>query len=225
MRQTVTDSSKQQNGTTSNVFDKKQFSLDNPASLWVITNKQRQLQPKSYAPNDLVVPNVELRLASSSDEMKMRKVAAQALEELFVGAEKDGLHLMLASGYRSYTYQTGLYSHYVKIQGKTAADTQSARPGHSEHQTGLAADVEPANRKCEIEECFGALTEGKWVANNGYKYGFIIRYAKDKQAVTGYVYEPWHLRYVGKALAEELSKQGNPTLEEFFNLEAAPDYP
>jgi D-alanyl-D-alanine carboxypeptidase len=205
-------------------FNKKQFSLTDPNSLWVIADKHRPLQPKTYAPSDLVVPNIPLRLTAKDDEMKMRKEAADALKNLYDAAQQDGLKLMVSSGYRSYQYQVNLYNYYVKQQGKATADSQSARPGFSEHQTGLAVDVEPSTRKCEVEACFGQTPEGKWVAANAYKYGFVIRYQEGKQNITGYVYEPWHIRYVGTSLATELNKQGNPTLEEYFGLGAAPDY-
>jgi D-alanyl-D-alanine carboxypeptidase len=205
-------------------FNKKQFSLTDPKSIWVIADKHRPLQPKTYAPDDLVVPDIPLRLTTKDDEMKLRKEAADALKELYNGAAQDGLKLMVSSGYRSYAYQVNLYNYYVKQQGKAVADSQSARPGFSEHQTGLAVDVEPASRTCEVEACFAKTPEGKWVAANAYKYGFVVRYQDGKQETTGYIYEPWHIRYVGKSLAAELQKQGNPTLEDFFGLEAAPDY-
>jgi D-alanyl-D-alanine carboxypeptidase len=206
-------------------FNKKQYSLTDPASIWVIANKHNPLQPKEYAPDDLTVPNIPLRQAASGPEMQVRAATARALEAMNAGAKADGLSgLMLSSGYRSYTYQVSLYNHYVQTQGKATADSQSARPGFSEHQTGLAADLEPTNRKCEVEECFGDTPEGKWLAANAYKYGFIIRYQEGEQGTTGYIYEPWHVRYVGKELAAELHKQGNLTLEDFFGLGKAPDY-
>jgi D-alanyl-D-alanine carboxypeptidase len=205
-------------------FDTKQHSLDDPASIWVIANKRRPLQPTDYSPGDLVAPDVPLRLTAQTEEMQVRAAVAAALEDLVAAAGKDGLDLMVSSAYRSYAYQEGLYNTYVRQQGQAVADTQSARPGHSEHQTGLAVDIEPASRECEIEECFGDLPEGKWVAANAYKYGFVVRYAKGKDHITGYIYEPWHLRYVGKPLAAELHRLGNPTLEEFFELDPAPDY-
>lgn len=205
-------------------FDKQQYSLDDPASPWVIVNKRRPLKPASYTPADLVVPDVPLRLAAGNEEMQLSRAAATAIESLVADAEQVNISLMLSSAYRSYSYQQGLYNTYVRQQGQTEADTQSARPGHSEHQTGFAVDVEPATRECEIEQCFGALPEGKWVAANAYKYGFVIRYPDGKEATTGYIYEPWHLRYVGKSLAKELHRQNNPTLEEFFGLGPAPDY-
>lgn len=205
-------------------FDKKQFSLTDPTSMWVVANKHNPLQPKTYVPSDLVTPDVPLRLTNGDAEMDMRKPAADALKEMFAAAKKDGLNLQVSSGYRSYNYQVSLYNHYVDVQGKAVADSQSARPGYSEHQTGLAVDVEPTSRKCEVEECFGTTPEGQWVAANAYKYGFIIRYPKNMQDVTGYIYEPWHIRYIGKDLATEMYKQNVATLEQFFGLGNAPDY-
>jgi D-alanyl-D-alanine carboxypeptidase len=188
----ATPSSQQPDAVSQQGFDKKQFSLTDPASLWVIANKQRPLQPKTYAPGDLVTPSIPLRLAASSEEMQLRKPAADALKQMYDAALADGQKLMVSSAYRSYTYQDNLYKYYVKQQGQSTADTQSARPGHSEHQTGLAVDLEPASRTCEIETCFAETSEGKWVAQNAYKYGFVIRYIEGKQNITGYIYEPWH---------------------------------
>lgn len=220
-----TDTPKDSDSTNKQqAFNKKLYSLDNPDSLWVIANKQRPLQPKSYEPTDLVAPDVALRLDAGAEEMQMRAEAATALEHMFADAKKDGLDLMVSSAFRSHDYQEGLYNTYVKQQGKAVADTQSARPGFSEHQTGWAVDVEPASRNCEVETCFADTPEGKWVAANAYRYGFVVRYHDGKQDVTGYIYEPWHLRYVGEALSEEVHKQGDPTLEEFFGLPPAPDY-
>lgn len=205
-------------------FDKSAQSINDPASTWVIVNKRRPLEPKTYAPTDLVAPNVKLRLTPRDQEMQMRQETAKAVEELFAGAKQEGMELMVASAYRGYIFQENLYKRYVAQQGQAGADTQSARPGHSEHQTGLAVDLEPASGECEIEQCFADTAEGKWVAANAYKYGFVLRYHEDKDSITGYMYEPWHLRYVGKPLAEEVHKQGDPTLEEFFGLDPAPNY-
>jgi D-alanyl-D-alanine carboxypeptidase len=198
-------------------FNKNQYSLTDPYSIWVVVNKPLPLKPIDYAPSDLVAPDVPLRVPGN-ESMKVRKAPAAALEKMFADAKAAGLNLMLASGYRSYSYQVGLYNGYMKSQGQASADQTSARPGHSEHQTGLAADIEPASKVCELEICFGQLPEGKWLAENAYKYGFIIRYTEDKVAVTGYEYEPWHVRYVGASLAAELQKTGVKTLEEFFGV-------
>lgn len=204
-------------------FNKNQYSINDAASLWVVVNKGRIL-PSTYVPANLVAPNIPLRLSASSSEMHVRADTAQAMETMFTAAESVGVKLMLASGYRSYNEQIGLYNGYVSSQGQAAADASSARPGHSEHQTGLAADVEPASRTCEVEECFDTTSEGQWLAANCYKYGFIIRYQKGQESLTGYEYEPWHIRYVGIALAAQIHSSGK-TLEQFFGLPTYADYP
>jgi D-alanyl-D-alanine carboxypeptidase len=156
--------------------------------------------------------------------MLLRQVPAAAIEKLVSAADNDGMKLMLVSGYRSYSTQQSVYSGYVSSQGKDYANATSAQPGHSEHQTGLAADIGATSRKCQLDVCFGDTAEGKWLAANAYKYGFIVRYQKDKSNLTGYAYEPWHVRYVGNDLAAEINKTGQ-TLEQFFGLPAYPDYP
>ena len=203
-------------------FNKNQFSLTDPTSLWVIVNKQRQL-PDGYAPGDLVTPDVTLRLAAGNSEMKMRQEPASALKALIAGANAAGYKLLLASGYRSQASQKALHDSYVTRDGIASADASSARAGFSEHQTGLAVDVGRTDHKCEVDACFADTPEAKWLATNAYQYGFIVRYQQGKQPITGYVYEPWHLRYVGKDLAKAVYDSGQ-TLEEFFGLPAAPDY-
>lgn len=136
-----------------------------------------------------------------------------AFKEMKADASSLGLNIYISSGYRSYSYQQGLYNNYVSRDGKNAADTYSARPGHSEHQTGLAFDLNT------IDDSFADTAEGKWVGENCYKYGLILRYPKGKEHLTGYQYESWHLRYVGKELAHKLYNNGNwITLEEYFNI-------
>jgi D-alanyl-D-alanine carboxypeptidase len=218
-------STAQSQATASASFDKTKYSLSDPASIWVVVNKQRQLQPKEYAPSTLRAPNIPLRLTTKDSEMLLRSDAATALESIAKTAKSEaGLQLMLSSGYRSYSFQVNLYNRYVSQQGQASADAQSARPGYSEHQTGLAADLEPVSRTCEVEQCFGNTPEGKWLAANAYRFGFIIRYTQNKTSVTGYDYEPWHVRYVGTDLSQQMHQQGIETLEEFFGLPAAPDY-
>lgn len=209
---------------TSSGFNRSEHSLTDPASIWAAVNKQRPLNPRDYVPNDLQTPNVALRLPAASSSMKLRAEAAQGLEKLFSAAERNGTPLRLSSAYRSYVYQVSLYSGYVEKEGQGAADAESARPGYSEHQTGLAADVGNLDGACEVERCFGDSPTGKWVAAHAYTYGFIVRYPPGLRSVTGYEYEPWHLRYVGVDLATEMHKTGTQTLEQFFGLESAPDY-
>ncbi len=205
------------------VFDKTTHSLSDPASLWIIVNKKRPLNPPNYEPNDLTMPKVPLRREPSSVEMKVRASAAKAMEELFDSAKHDGLSLALASGYRSYDMQKTTYDTEVIGYGKKFADTESARPGYSEHQTGWAADVGPENGECVVLDCFANTPEGKWLAIHAWQHGFVIRYRQSTKAIVGYKYEPWHIRYVGKELANEIHKT-NLTLEQFFDLPAAPNY-
>jgi D-alanyl-D-alanine carboxypeptidase len=204
-------------------FDKSRFSTDEASSLWAVVNKGRSL-PGDYVPADLTVPDVPLRLDPSAPEMHVRADTAAALKSLFAAGKSEGIDLMLSSGYRPYSEQVSLYNNYAAQSGTAQADTFSARPGHSEHQTGLAADVEPASRSCEVDQCFADLPEGRWLAANAYRYGFIIRYGKGAEALTGYEYEPWHIRYVGKELAARLYSSGQ-TLEQFFGLPAFQTYP
>lgn len=138
---------------------------------------------------------------------------------MFADAKALGLSIYISSGFRSYTHQTNLYNKYVSRDGKEEADTYSARPGHSEHQTGLAFDVN------QIDNSFANTDEGKWMTNNCYKYGFILRYPKGKTNETGYMYESWHFRYVGRDLAEKLYNNGDwITMESYFGLTSEYDY-
>lgn len=204
-------------------FDKSKYSINDPASVWVVVNKGRIL-PADYSPKDLVVPNITLRYSAGSSEMLLRADAAVALESMVNQAKTEGINIMLASGYRSYGTQSSVYRSYVNSQGQAEADTFSARPGHSEHQTGLAADLEPVNKKCELDVCFKDTPEGVWLAANAYKYGFITRYPEGKDNITGYEFEPWHVRYVGGDLAKQLHDYGQ-TMEQFFGLQLYNDYP
>ena len=203
-------------------FDKAMYSANKASSIWVVVNKGRIL-PADYVP-DLTVPNASLRYSAASSEMRLRTDAAKALEQLFTRAANDKIYLRLASGYRSYYTQASIYAREIRTYGQKQADRQSARPGHSEHQTGLAADFSAKNGKCTLEQCFTDINEGKWLAANAYKYGFILPYKVDSQVLTGYSFEPWHFRYVGLELAAELNKRGQ-TLEQFFELPTYTDYP
>lgn len=134
-----------------------------------------------------------------------------ALKELQNAAKKEGHSLPLKSGYRSYNTQKDLYNRYLNNRGKVFADGRAARAGHSEHQTGLAFDVGI------VSESFGSTATGKWLENNCYKFGFIIRYPKYKELITGYNYEPWHIRYVGIEVATQIM-ENNLTLEEYLGV-------
>ncbi|MGI9028290.1 MAG: M15 family metallopeptidase [Candidatus Saccharimonadales bacterium] len=193
-------------------FDKNRYPTDQADSPWVVVNKANPLL-SSYIPSDLI----EVRGS------QMRSQAAADIEKLITAAGKEQIVFRVISGYRSFETQHNVYSAYVAKDGRNAADTYSARPGHSEHQTGLAADIGNGSGKCDLDICFAATPGGKWITANAHTYGFIIRYADNKTSITGFQYEPWHLRYVGVDLANELRTK-NQTMEEFFNLPAAPNY-
>jgi zinc D-Ala-D-Ala carboxypeptidase len=186
-----------------------------PNSIPVVVNKSLSL-PENFVPQNLMYLNVPFIFSGKSEKRMMRKEAAIELERLFAGAKKDGVTLLGVSGYRSYQTQKALFEHYVAIDGYEKARTYSALPGTSEHQTGLAIDVTGGNGKCPAEDCFAGTIEAAWLEQNAAEYGFIIRYPKGKDTITGYKYEPWHLRYVGKDVAVDVSTKGI-TLEEYFN--------
>ena len=174
----------------------------------LIVNKSYPL-PKDYVPTNTYKNATGLNYCTTCID----KEAYEKYKEMKADATALGLNIWIQSGYRSYNLQESLYNKYVNRDGKVAADTYSARPGHSEHQTGLAFDLN------SISDEFQYTDEGKWVNNNCYKYGYILRYPKGKENITGYKYESWHLRYVGEDLATKLYNNGDwITLEEYFNL-------
>ncbi len=201
----------------------KGYDISTPSSITIIVNKARPLAG-TYAPVSLITPEVTIRASATENENKVSGVIAGALKALFAAAKQDNISLMLSSGYRSYAMQTQLYNYYVGVQGQAAADEQSARPGYSEHQTGLAADIAPASGECDAQPCFANTPEGIWLTANVYRYGFVIRYPANKSAVTGYNYEPWHIRFVGTDLSTKLHSNNTETLEEYFKLQPATDY-
>jgi D-alanyl-D-alanine carboxypeptidase len=186
-----------------------------PASISVLVNKYFAL-PKDYEPADLVFPDVPFIFKEKSDKRKMRSTAAKALEKLFAGAEKDNIQLAGVSAYRSYATQKQLFNRYVKQDGFEKARTYSALPGTSEHETGLAIDLSGIDGKCAAEDCFAGTKEAIWLSEHAAEYGFIVRYPEGKEAITGYNYEPWHLRYVGIDIAKEITDTGS-TLENYLN--------
>ena len=137
--------------------------------------------------------------------------AIKALKNMQSEASSLGLNLGLLSGFRSYESQVSIYNNYVSKYGQSLTDTFSARPGNSEHQTGLAFDIG------QISDSFGETKSGKWLAENCHLYGFIIRYPKGKQNITGYKYEPWHVRYLGVDIATKVKNSGL-TLEEYLGI-------
>lgn len=194
-------------------FNKKLHSTTDPSSLWVIVNKQHPISPQNYTPTDLI---------SVGNGQVMRAQAAQALLSMFAAAKAAGYTLVADSGYRSYGDQVAAYGSLVRAYGQTYADTVSARPGYSEHQTGWAVDI--GSGGCNVADCFGQLPAGKWVYANAYKYGFIQRYTAADSSATGYSAEAWHFRYVGTLLSGDLHKEHVATLEQFFGVPGGPVY-
>lgn len=193
-------------------IDMEEDLLD-PDSIKVLVNKQYAL-PEDYAPDDLVT--VEVPTVLENPEIRqLREVASEALTDMFAAAEEDGIILYARSGYRSYQTQVELFNNYVSNHGEEAANRYSARPGESEHQTGLAMDVTSESVNYQLTEAFGETPEGQWVEENAHDFGYIIRYLEGEEEVTGYQYEPWHLRYLGKELAADVAESGL-TYEEYL---------
>jgi D-alanyl-D-alanine carboxypeptidase len=206
-------------------FEPDDYSIDEADSLWVVVNKQRPLSNLKYLPANLVKPAFAKPRTNNPYGLVLAKPAAEAFVGLVAAAKKAGAgDIFMQSAYRSYNYQVSVHSSAVARLGLKAGEALAARPGHSEHQTGLAVDVAAVGQGCTIQVCFGTTRAGRYLAKYAYKYGFIIRYPNGKTSITGYQYEPWHLRYVGVGLATEMRSQGFSVLEDFWALEPAPNY-
>lgn len=201
-------------------FNNTEYSVDSPESPWIVVNKMRPLTPISYIPARFQTPkefnpsNVRLARSASIAYVALAKAAKAA------GAGT----LQLNSGYRSYLSQKAIHKTNVARYGLKVGENLAARPGFSEHQTGLAADVAVPSQGCTIKVCFGTTKMGKWLAKNAWKYGYIVRYPSGKTAITGYQYEPWHLRFIGVPLANEMHELGETVLESYWGLTPAPTY-
>lgn len=195
--------------------------LGDPHRLWIVVDKKRPLNPLDVEPPELVAPADMQRTVDG----RLQPAAAQALTALVAAAADEGAGAIgLNSAYRSFASQTRIYNGYVNSLGRAGADQQSARPGYSEHQTGLATDVAACDSGCGAIEVFGGTRQGGWVAENAWRFGYIVRYESGYTNITGYEAEPWHLRYIGTELATAYHDGGFHTLEDFFGLPAAPDY-
>ena len=164
----------------------------------------------TYVDGVLIV-NKTYSLPPSFSSDGLTAECSAAFSRMKAAAAREDLNLYISSGYRSYNSQNTIYNRYVKRDGKKLADTYSARPGHSEHQSGLAIDLNT------IKQSFINTPEGKWVAAHCHEYGCIIRYPKGKSHITGYCYEPWHIRYVGVDKATEITRSGL-CLEEYYGI-------
>lgn len=189
------------------------------SSLQVVVNKLRPMDPPDFAPE--LVP---VSTAQEGGELVRPELDA-ALAELDAAMRADiGEGTFVTSSYRSFALQSQYYQDAVARFGQAAADTTSARPGHSEHQTGLAIDLMSTAMQCRLDHCFGETAAGRWIAEHAWEHGFVVRYPQGADAVTGYAWEPWHLRFVGTEATTAMHEQDAGTLEELFGLERAPGY-
>lgn len=197
--------------------------IANPESPLVLVNKRRPLNPAEFSPPDLVTPAIA---SGSGEPVLIRAEAAAAAEHMFAAAAAEGVSINVKSSYRSFAVQVQLYNSYVAEKGVAAADTTSARPGYSEHQTGLAIDIGDGNAgtACDFNSCFADTAAAKWVAAHGAEYGFVVRYQPGTESETGYLPEPWHLRYLGIAVARDMAGQGIGSYEAYLGLPGAPGY-
>lgn len=196
-------------------------SIDTPSSTWVVVNKRRPVSPSSYVPSGLVVPDMPY-----ADGERLRPEAATALASMARGVRAAGAGTIgVTSGYRSYSTQAVVYQNRVRTHGTAYADQWIARPGHSEHQLGYGVDIRPiGSATCSTHTCLGSTSQGRWLRDNAWRYGFVVRYESGYSDVTGFGSEPWHFRYVGTALAADYRASGWHTLEHYLQLPAAPTY-
>lgn len=176
--------------------------------MYTLVNKFYYLD-ENYIPDDLV----NIYGTNARDSAKLVRVAYDNFIKMADAASKNGLTIKVTTGYRSYNFQATLYNNYVKIDGVKNADTYSARPGYSEHQLGYSADL--TNKNNASFSNFEYTDEYKWLKDNAHKYGFIMRYPKDKEYITGYMFESWHYRYVGVDIATYIY-ENNITYEEYY---------
>jgi len=194
--------------------------LGDSARVWVVLNKTRPNSPLDFRPAALAIPDVR-----SVEGGSLRSDAAAALSAMVGAAAAAGVgEIALLSGFRSFETQQTTYGSQSDAVGVEQADLSSARPGFSEHQSGLAGDVVACAETCGTLDELAATAQGQWIVAHAWEYGWITRYEDGYTPVTGYVPEPWHLRYIGPELARAYHDGGWHTLEEFFGLPAAPTY-
>jgi len=202
---------------TESAPDRQQTALsdiDRNSDLLILVNKQNELDP-GYKPDDL--ERIEAFAPGRDDSARyMRCEAAEHLDAMFSDALKQDMEIVITTAYRSYALQKAIFdSNVIKKGSVEAANRTSAKPGQSEHQTGLAADLSTASLDYAISYEFGESKEGKWIKEHAWEYGFILRYPEGREDITGYSYEPWHIRYVGETAAEYITRN-ELTLEELI---------
>lgn len=185
-------------------------------NLWVLANKEQPLG-KAFVPKDIVHAAVKQKYGNTT----VPRVLNEALVALFEAAKADGIELVLSSGYRDYGFQASLYQQQVKKVGAKEANRWVAKPGESEHQTGLAVDITAESVGLKLTQDFEKTAEFEWLMQHAPDYGFILRYPQDKESETGYSYEPWHWRYLGHPEAARFIHDQELTLEAFMTALAA----
>lgn len=189
-------------------------SYHQPGEYQRVINKKNPLSPIDYLPSDMV----------DVGGHPLRYQAALAFWQFTDAAAASGVTTTVVSGFRSYASQASLYQSYIALYGQERADEISARPGYSEHQTGLAVDIGNPSGVCGLQECFAFTAAGQFAAAHAHEFGFVIRYPAGMSYWTGYAYEPWHLRYVGRDLAMDMHSRGIDTLEQYYGYPPTPTY-
>lgn len=183
------------------------YTLDQARDSLLVINKKHALPPE-YVPE-----------LTTWNGVTLRAEAMESYKKLISSAKSSGVSLTAISSFRSYVDQEKLFNGYVKEDGQEKAETYSARPGHSEHQSGLAVDIGLPSGNCNLMTCMANTKEGKWLAENAHTFGFIVRYPEDKVEETGYQFEPWHIRFVGTEVAKSIFESGY-TMDAFYGITA-----
>ena len=199
------------NGTVTGVTQGRCQITDGKTAYQIAVRQLEQRQEGTYVDGILIV-NKSYPLSADYDP-GLQPITKDAFQKLSDAAAQEGLDLYIGSDYRDYAYQVKIYNNYCEIYGSEQADSFSARPGYSEHQTGLTIDCNT------IDDAFGETAEAVWLAEHCADYGFIIRFPDGKENITGYQYEPWHIRYVGVDIAKEIQKY-DLTLEEYLGVDS-----
>lgn len=200
------------NVMTDNEYYSESVPTDMSKGYGILANKYHYLA-SDYVPDDLVKVEWKYRFGGESNIIQIRNEVYEAFKLMWNAANEEGHYLMVESGFRTYDYQKKIYDDYAKKRGVTYADSIAARPGYSEHQTGLALDI--YSKSCSTSNEFKNTKVYEWLLNNSYKYGFILRYPENKNKITGYNFESWHYRYVGVDLATKVHESGL-TFDEYY---------
>lgn len=201
--------------TKEEIAEIKEIINNDTTGIYKLVNKENLLS-KEYVPSNLIIPNISLVAARSDERNLVSATMVEDLEQMFYDAQEEGVNLFLSNGFRGYNSQVYLYNEDIQKKGKKDSE-YVARPGESEHQLGLAIDITSKDMEFELNQSFENTKEGAWALENAYKYGFILRYTKSKEDVTGYKYEPWHYRYIGNKTISKICHDKGITLEELLD--------